>query len=69
MKTKRLTAKAIAEAAGVHESTIRRWANRDLILFNTDLNGARVFPPTAIHTAQRLAGTNFDELHEKTPDG
>lgn len=65
MKQKRLTAKDLAAASGMHVSTIRRWADQGLLPYSSDWRGTRVFSADALLIAKQLAGVNFDEQVER----
>lgn len=53
--------KEIAQLAGVHQNTIRRWCNRGIIVCRRDFNNCRVFP-NVDETMKRIHGLMTGEI-------
>ena len=59
LKYRRLFIKDVADAAGVHPVTIRRWVDEGVLPAKRDRHGWRIFNRQAVVLAKKLAGTNF----------
>ncbi len=61
----RLMIKDLVEKSGFCRDTVKRLADSGVLPHKRDLNGWRVFEPTAIEIVRELAGLPQDDVEDK----